>query len=627
MSTTKCQIPTTFGEEVFSALENFDRRIYFRWDLRTDKLELKQPVANHSYDIGTGLLDASTKLWHSGLIHPDDLHIFRYFLHKIYHSSSRYLGRTCNQACKIRIRSHKKTDYLWSEIHIITYFDDHQPVIAFGNLRNIQAQKLWQQRIEQEASFDKLTGLLNKETSRHRISEYLDSLANEAEQAGLLLIDADGFKGINDSFGHLFGDAVLADMGSAINHNFRQSDIKGRIGGDEFIVLFRNLNDLQILHNRCQVLIQKLQRQYQNGTQTLPFSISVGVSLYPEHGTDYAELFKHADRALYEAKSKGKNQYVIYHNSLFNQAASAKSRVPNDFEDLQQKAFKDNMIEFIFKLLYETNSPDATISLSLSMFGKRFNLDRVALDLFDPDVNQYTTAYEWLSPNGVSLKSAAHNTSLFSQIAQRNDLILNRYKATSYGVMSICEDTTKAASSYQPALTALHLGAFAHCMITHGSDTLGCIGFESRQPRPFDDECLHALSIFAVILGNILLTSYSDDKLRQQNSHLRDLLDHMQEMVYVVDKITLMPLYFNQAIRQTLSESSAGHPCYELFHQRMTPCPDCPVQKLSGEGSEYIACDLSNWDKERPTTTRACNLHWNQNENDPPLALVIQEPF
>ena len=70
MSTTKCQIPTTFGEEVFSALENFDRRIYFRWDLRTDKLELKQPVANHSYDIGTSLLDASTKLWHSGLIPP-----------------------------------------------------------------------------------------------------------------------------------------------------------------------------------------------------------------------------------------------------------------------------------------------------------------------------------------------------------------------------------------------------------------------------------------------------------------------------------------------------------------------------------------------------------------------------
>lgn len=627
MSTIKHQIPAAFGDDVFSALENFDHRIYFRWDLTTDKLELKQPIAHHSYDIGTGLSDASTKLWHTGLIHPDDLHIFRYFLHKIYHSRSRYLGRTCNQACKIRLRSHRQTDYIWSEIHIITYFDERQPVIAFGNIRNIQAQKLWQQRIEHEAFFDKLTGLLNKETSRHRISEYLDSLAAGDEQAGLLLIDADGFKDINDSFGHLFGDAVLADMGNAISHNFRQSDIKGRVGGDEFVVMFRNLHDMDVLHERCCSLIQKLQRQYQSGTQTLPFSISVGVSLYPEHGTDYAELFKHADRALYEAKSKGKNQYVIYHNSLFNQAASAKSRVPNDFEDLQQKAFKDNMIEFIFKLLYETNSPDATISLSLSMFGKRFNLDRVALDLFDPDTNQYTTTYEWLSPHGVSLKPDAQSAGISAMAAQRNSFIQNHYKATSYGVMSIFEDTTKADSQYQPAFDALHLGAFAHCMITHGSDTIGCIGFESRKPRSFDDECIHALSIFAVILGNILLTSYSDDKLRQQNNHLRDLLDHMQEMVYVVDKITLMPLYFNQAIRQTLSNSQSGHPCYELFHQRMTPCPECPVQKLSGEGSEYIACKLGNWDKDRPTTTRACNLHWNQNENEPPLALVIQEPF
>lgn len=627
MDTTKHRIPTTFGSDVFAALEDFDRRIYFRWDLATDSLEFKKPIPHHLYDIGTGLSQASTSLWHSGLIHPDDVPIFRFFLHNLYRRRARYLGGTCSQACKIRIRHHNKRDYLWSEIHIITYFDNRQPVIAFGNIRNIQAQKLWKQRIERAASLDKLTGLLNKETTCTRATEYLTSLSQDNDLAGLLLIDADGFKEINDSFGHLFGDAVLTDMGNAISHNFRQTDIKGRVGGDEFMVILRNLSSVDILHKRCQALLKNLQRHYQSGAQDLPFSISIGAALYPEHGTSYTELFNHADRALYESKSHGKNQYTLYRSSLLGHASVSNHRDSGDFEDLQQRAFKDNMIEFIFKLLYETNSPDATISMSLGMFGKLFKLDRVVLELFDPNTNQYQTAYEWLSPHGVSLKDNQHNSDTILPLSQRDELIRNGYKATSYGVMSICEDISKADIPYHAAMSRLQLGSFAHCMITHGSETLGSIGFECCRPRTYQGECIHDLSIFAVILGNILLTSYSDDKLRLQNTHLRDLLDHMQEMVYVVDKITLMPIYFNQTIRQTLSESSSGMPCYELFHKRMTPCPDCPVQRLSCEGNEYILCQLRNWDEQRPTLSRACNLHWSENENDPPLAMVIQDPF
>ena len=627
MDTKSHPIPTTFDSDVFSALEKFDRRVYFRWDLTTDVLELHGPAHPNSYDIAPRIAPASTILWHSGLLHQEDATILRVYLNTIFcHHIHRPKG-SCNHICKLRLRGNGCHEYIWSEIHLITYFDGFMPVVAYGNIRNIQAQKLWQQRIEREAAHDQLTGLLNKDATRLRITKHLASLSPDIDQEALLIIDADGFKEINDSFGHLFGDAVLTDMGNAIMHNFRQSDIKGRIGGDEFLVLFRNISDPEILHDRCQSLIRQLERRYKNGQQELPFSISIGVAQYPQHGTTYQELFKHADRALYESKNLGKNQYTIYRSSLLGQASVTSHRTPKDFEDFQQKAFKDNMIEFIFKLLYETNSPDATISISLGMFGKLFNLARVGLDLYDPDTNQYTTAYEWLSPNGISLKSSERADDTFDSISMRNTLILSGYKATSYGVMSICEDTSKAADRYQPAMAALHLGAFAHCMITHGSDTLGCIGFEYSRPHTIDDECRHALSVFAVILGNILLTSYSDDKLRQQNMQLRSLLDHMQEMIYVVDKITMSPIYFNRSIRQALPDVNAGHPCYQVLHKRSTPCPGCPVLQLSGEGSEYIQCDLNNWDKDRPTCTRACNLHIDKVDDTRPLALVIQEPI
>lgn len=629
MSTSKHRIPTAFDADVFSALEKFDRRLYFRWDLVNDTIELHQPVPHHSYDLPPMQQYASSLLWHAGIIHPDDVSVLRIFLHSITYGSPRHHNGSSTNTCKLRLRSQHAKGYIWSEIHILTYFDQNRPVVAFGNIRNIQAQKLWQQRIERAATHDKLTGLLNKDATRRRISNYLETLSPDINQEAFLLIDADGFKEINDSFGHLFGDAVLSDMGSAIEHKFRHSDIKGRIGGDEFVVLFRNMTSLEVLHERCQGLIEKLRRHYQNGSTKLPFSISIGIARYPEHGTTYTELFKHADRALYESKNQGKNQYTMYRNSLLGSSSVAsRHRTPKNFEELQQKAFKDNMIEFIFKLFYETNSPDATISMTLGMFGKLFNLDRVALDLYSSDTCQYTPTYEWLSPNGISLKDGKDIDDFTHTVGMRNTLILNGYKATPYGVMSICEDTAAADDVYQPAAAALRLGAFAHCIITHGSNTLGCIGFESCQPRKFDMEIIRGLNVFSVMLGNILLTSYSDDKLHHQNEQLQIMLNHMQEMIYVVDKVSMTPVYFNQAIRQILQPNAAsGQPCYQLLHDRTTPCPECPVQKLSGDGSEYIQCEMNNWSAKQPTCTRACNLHGEHSASNRQLAMVIQEPL
>ena len=170
------------------------------------------------------------------------------------------------------------------------------------------------------------------------------------------------------------------------------------------------------------------------------------------------------------------------------------------------------------------------------------------------------------------------------------------------------------------------LGSFAHCLISHGSDTLGCIGLESAQaPHEFSQEVISSLSIFAVILGNILLPHDSDTSIKHENEQLRDILNHMQEMIYIVDKITMKPVYYNQTIRQLLPYASKQHPCYHLFHHRDSLCPNCPVCKLSGEGSEYIESSLDNWIAGNPVCTRACNLHWGA-ENGQPLAMVIQEP-
>lgn len=640
---TKGELPTVpkdFTPDVLQQLGELDRLLYFHWNLQTDVITFNKAPASIEYDVPDILPRASTALWDDEVIYPADCARLHTWLRVIF---SKGMGKRhangmqrSTARLRLRVKTPPKDDaaprYNWTEIRMITYFNGWEPAEAFGTIRNIQSLKLWQERLERKASRDTLTGLLNKGASQRRIEEYLRALNPRKDHAALLLIDADGFKEINDTFGHLFGDAVLTNMGMIIEKHFRQSDVVGRIGGDEFLVLFRNVPSLQILRDRCQQIVSAMAKTYENGEDRLPFSISIGVSLFPAHGKTYTDLFRHADKALYEAKRCGKNQFVVYRPSLLNAEGSAEvpnGRDPQNDAELQQKAFEDNMLEFIFRLLYETNSPEATIQMSLGMFGKQFQLDRVAIDRYDAMNNTYTNAYEWVSPNGMSLRPEAHekDPDFPNILRQRGKQIAAQYRPTPYGVISRCEDTRLLAPEFQPAAGFLRLGAFAHCLITHGTETLGCFGFESARPHTFTTDEIKNLNIFSVLLGNILMANRSDAAAMQAKIKMfSTILDDMQELIYIVDRRTMEPIYYNRTIRQAIVNGEGHEPCYKLFHNRQKPCKGCPVRDLSKNGNEYIQCEVHNWGK--TSLCRACNfiIDKDRTDVDPHLVLMVQEP-
>ena len=98
----------------------------------------------------------------------------------------------------------------------------------------------------------------------------------------------------------------------------------------------------------------------------------------------------------------------------------------------------------------------------------------------------------------------------------------------------------------------------------------------------------------------------------------------MQEFIYVVDKDTYEPLFFNMTIRQTLTGTSINTPCYKKFHELNEPCKNCPLERLSKSGNEYIDLEMDNWGAK--TNTRAYNIHF-EDEEDRNLALIIQSSF
>lgn len=162
------------------------------------------------------------------------------------------------------------------------------------------------------ALHDPLTGLPN----RALLNEEFNRAAAHAKRAGkqfaVLLLDLDNFKFINDSYGHDVGDELLKLAASKIRGALRGEDIVCRVGGDEFIVLVESVQNLQQIETVGQGLLDALQSDLQVANRSMSVGVSIGASLYPQHGQDLNELKRNADIAMYCAKEAGKNQLKIF---------------------------------------------------------------------------------------------------------------------------------------------------------------------------------------------------------------------------------------------------------------------------------------------------------------------------
>ena len=625
MPESKFEIPIKFDPEIYRILNDVENIIYFKWSISEDLMEFITPVEQSDYDLPQVVDPASTFFFGGDMVHPEDGEkLEKFFDEAFWQQGIRNSSKIFSK--KIRLRGKDNRGYLWAEFRLLLYFDSDGPVTGFGCICNINLKQIWQMELQHSAEHDVLTGFFNKTATQKNIENHLKNLGEKDLPPAFIIIDADGFKAINDSFGHLFGDSVLSDMGLAIRSIFKHKDIIGRIGGDEFVVLFCEMPSEEVLERRCTELLQTLNRNYTSNNVSLPFSVSIGISLYPEHGTTYNELFQHADRALYSSKSKGKNCFSIYHPSLIGQKFSVDStRDPKHAEEIQQKAFQDNMLEFILNMLYETQNADATISMCLGMFGKQFNFDRVIVSKINKTSNQYVITYEWISPNGISIKSEENVAKLGDYINVLSSLVDSNYHPMPYGVMSVCENTYEKYSQYAEIFSKLRVGSFVYSQIAHGSEIVGAVGFEtSNSDHKFSQEEFTKLSIFSVLLGNILLQRQSDNVSEKMSKHLQNILDHMQEFIYVVDKENYEPIYFNNTVRQTLINTTIEQTCYKRFHNLDEPCPGCPIGRLSKNGNEYIDVKLNNWGAETPA--RAYNIRWDE-DSDKSLALIIQSSF
>lgn len=179
---------------------------------------------------------------------------------------------------------------------------------AIWSLKNIDSEKMETMSLVRAAEYDEMTGCLNRAFTTKYIEETLEKSSHEKH--ALFAIDVDNFKSLNDTFGHQTGDEFLISLASVLKTCFRESDIVGRMGGDEFFVLMKNVPNSLIVAEKSETLL-RMGREICKAYAGLEITLSIGVAMFPEQGINLDQLYASADGALYQAKNQGKNQFVF----------------------------------------------------------------------------------------------------------------------------------------------------------------------------------------------------------------------------------------------------------------------------------------------------------------------------
>ncbi|MBR4474641.1 MAG: diguanylate cyclase [Oscillospiraceae bacterium] len=180
-------------------------------------------------------------------------------------------------------------------------------IIALIN--DVTDHQLLKRELEKRAKTDTLTGLLNKSASEDLIRMMVSNYRQDDEYSALLIIDVDHFKRVNDTFGHAEGDRVLAEIGRIIKNCCRAADVAGRIGGDEFVIFMRHIEDPENACRLAERLQEKVARAFADDRLKRHVSLSIGIAICPVNGKDYDTLFRSADGALYYVKKHGRASY------------------------------------------------------------------------------------------------------------------------------------------------------------------------------------------------------------------------------------------------------------------------------------------------------------------------------
>ena len=204
----------------------------------------------------------------------------------------------------------------------------NEPMLILA-LEDVTERKFSEAVIWNQANFDRLSGLPNRHMFQDRLEQAIMKATRSGTRLGLMFLDLDRFKEVNDTLGHEMGDDLLKQAAARLRNCVRQTDTVARMGGDEFTIILDEISDAADVTRIAQNILKRMAEPFQLGEEVAFISSSIGITFYPEDATEIATLLKNADQAMYAAKAAGRNTFHHFMPSM-QLAAQTRMRLVND---------------------------------------------------------------------------------------------------------------------------------------------------------------------------------------------------------------------------------------------------------------------------------------------------------
>ncbi len=275
------------------------------WDLKTQQVffskKWKEMLGYDEHEMAN-----NPEAW-KALIHKDDLSL-------VLNGLDNYLNKKIDSyRFEYRLRCKDKSwKWILTRGIVVDWDKKGSPKRMVGTHVDISERKKSEETIWKQANFDTLTGLPNRRMFFYRLQEEIKRASRQHTQFALMFLDLDGFKEVNDQYGHQAGDMVLIESSKRIKAAIRESDTFARLAGDEFTIIMSLKEDLESFKTVAQNIINTFRLPFLQVGTTCRVSVSIGIAIFPTHGNEADLLISRADKAMYAAKAKGKSTWFQY---------------------------------------------------------------------------------------------------------------------------------------------------------------------------------------------------------------------------------------------------------------------------------------------------------------------------
>lgn len=463
-------------------------------------------------------------------------------------------------------------DYTWYQANLTSLLGAEGYVTrVVGRLINIHEKKLKELDLLLRAEKDALTGLYNKGATVQLIQNSITESGKGAINA-LMIIDLDNFKEVNDLLGHSQGDKVLVETANALNDIFKGGDIVGRIGGDEFVVYMKNLNTISNADILAGKVVKKVDYTLEHMDHPIHVTCSVGVAIFPYHGTDYEELFNKADKAVYTAKANGKCGYRIY-DAATTMVYHA-TRKNTEYNPEKGMEMNREIEDLVMQILFEDKELESALKSSIELMTGKYHFHR-----------GYICGNETL-PVSKTVQFSASGYEMGKESEEHYELkrIVSETLYEFYHKATVIHEYDLTVEELQKYFRTEGIKSMLYYPITSKGHFQGAIVFENHEDvqLEFNDSQMEEIrSLFRILEAHILQIGLMD-RLQDFVTQIA-IFDNLDSFVYIVNPDTYELSFINKKVLMKSPEVKIGDTCFKALQNRDTPCENCILKKMNKE--------------------------------------------